>query len=234
MLPDMADSRNSAVDGSEVRIVPGRVLDSEAVVVRRRQLEELDLARRAVDAADQESRDILEKSRQEAHQERARGYEEGLAKARQEVAVEAVALRAEAVRLRAEAGDRLIRLAVELARRVLHHELHTAPDAVEGLARDALAQVSWCQRITLRLHPDDAHSLEATQPRLAEGLDPGAELRLETDPALPRGACLVETEAGDVDASVEVQLAALERALLGEGSEPLPPTPGDPSGVPHE
>ncbi len=232
MLPAMADTPDRTVDESGARIVPGRVLDSEAVVVRRRQFEELDRARRGVGAAEQEARDILERSRQEAVQERSRGYAEGMAQARQEAVEGAVALRAEAIRLRAEAGDRLIRLAVELAQRVLHRELRTSPEAVEDLASAALAQVSWCQRITLRLHPDDARSLEAAHPRLAAQLDPGAELRLETDPTLARGACLVETEAGDVDASVEVQLAALERALLDDGALGLPKDV--PTGAPHE
>ncbi len=206
-------------------------------MVHRRRLEELDRVRRATEAAEQEARGILEEARREAVRERTRGYQEGLVQARQEAAVQAVALRAEAMLLRAEAGDRLIRLAVELAQRVLHQELHTAPDAVEGLARAALAQVSWCQRITLRLHPDDARALEAANPRLTEGLDPGAELRLEADPTLDYGDCLVETESGDLDASVKVQLAALEQALLAEGATPLPPdapSADAPSGDPHE
>lgn len=232
MLPPMPDTPDRGAGRSGARLVPGRVLDQGGVVVRRRHLEELDLARRAVAAAEQEARDILEKARLEGAQERSRGYEEGLAQARQEAATQMVALRAEATRLRAEAGDRLIRLAVDLAGRVLHHELRTAPDAMEGLARAALAQVSWCRHITLRLHPDDAQALAAANPRLAEALDPGAELRLETDPTLAKGACLVETEAGNVDGSVQVQLAALERALLAEDAGP--PPPDDPPGDPHD
>jgi len=231
-MPDTPDTGARAVDGAGPRIVPRRALDQGAVVVRRRHLEEVDRARRARDAAEQEARDILDRAQHEAAQERSRGYSEGLAQARQEAAIYAVTLRAEAIGLRAEAGDRLIRLAVELAQRVVHHELRTSPDAVEGLARAALAQVRWCQRITLRLHPDDARSLEAANPRLAELLDPSAELRLEVDPTLDRGACLVETEAGDLDASVSVQLAALEQALLDEGEPPL--TPDAPAGAPHE
>jgi len=198
-------------------------------VVRKRQLEELDLARRAVATARQEAREMLDQARNQAAQERSRGYQEGLARAQAEAAGAAVALRVEATRLRAEAGDRLIRLAVQLAGQVVHHELRTAPEALEDIARAALAQVSWCQRITLRLHPDDAQHLSAAQPRLAEALDAGTELRLETDPTLAPGACLVETEAGAVDASVQVQLAALERALLADDAVPSPvePQPGD-------
>jgi len=230
MLPPMADTPDHAEERPGARLVPGRVLDQGGVVVRRRHLEELDLARRAVAATEQEAREILDRARLEAAQERSRGFQEGLAQARQEAAVQRVALRAEAARLRAEAGDRLIRLAVELAGRVVHHELRTAPDAVEGLARAALTQVTWCRRITLRLHPDDAQGLSEALPRLAEALDPGAELRLKTDATLARGACLVETEAGDVDGSVQVQLAALERALLAQDaqSHPLDDPPGDP------
>lgn len=216
-MPDKGDRKT---DGTRARVVPGSVLDRGGAVVRRRQLEELDRARRDLAAAEASARELLVEARHEAEQQRALGYEAGLAQAREETAMAAVALRAEATRVRAEAGDRLIRLAVELAQQVLHQELRTAPDAVESIARSALAEVSWCQQITLRLNPDDARNLAEAKPRLAEALDPGTELRLETDPTLAPGACVVETEAGNVDASVEVQLAALERALLADSTAP--------------
>ncbi len=198
------------------RIVPGAVLKEGGVVVRRRSLEELDRGRRAVTDAEQRARSILEKAHTEADTERERGYAEGLARAREQNAAQAVALRAEAVKMRADAGERLIRLAVELTQRVLHRELQLRPDTIEELAKSALAQVSWCRQVTLRLHPDDVQRLSAAHPGLVETLDPGAELRLEPDPELRPGDCLVETEAGDVNASVPVQLAALQRALLEE------------------
>ena len=45
------------------------------------------------------------------------------------------------------------------------------------LARAALAEVSWCRQVTLRLHPEDAEGLAASHPRLAEALDaPGVAL----------------------------------------------------------
>lgn len=215
----MSDDGGQLSDHRQARVVPGRVLEPEGAVVRRRELEELDMARRGVASAKAEARALLAQAREEATAERERGYAEGLEGARRSAAAQQVALRAEAVRLRAEAGERLIRLGTELARQVLHRELQLTPDALEQLARAALAEVSWCQRVTLKLHPEDAAGLAATHPRLAEALDPGAELRLESDPELTRGSCLVETESGDVDASVEVQLAALEAALLGERHE---------------
>jgi flagellar biosynthesis/type III secretory pathway protein FliH len=49
------------------------------------------------------------------------------------------------------------------------------------------------------------------------------ELKLEGDPEVERGGCLVESEAGILDASLSTQLAALDRALLkgaADESEP--------------
>ncbi len=204
---------------TDIQVVPGHVLDRGGVVVRRPELEELSEARRAIATAREEARSILASAEAEAEKARLRGYEDGLARARQEAAAAAVALRAEALRLRAEAGERLVRLAVDLARRVLKEELRQHPEALESLARGALSQVSWCQRVTLRLHPEDADRLRSAAPDLAQAMTPGAELRLEPDETLAPGSCLVETEAGELDGSVEVQLAALQEALLAE--EPI-------------
>jgi flagellar biosynthesis/type III secretory pathway protein FliH len=198
-----------------------------AVVIKRDRVEALDLAERAIARAKDEAAALMGAAKEEAVRLGEKAREEGRREGLRSLALGEAALRAEAVRLRAEAGDRLLRLAVALAGEVLGQELRTQPEALLALVRKAIAQVSFCSRAVVRLHPDDARALATAYPALHEAVRGGEELSLVEDPELERGDCLVEAAGGRVDGSARVLLSSLEQALRS-GAAPetlLPPVP---------
>lgn len=113
-------------------------------------------------------------------------------------------------------------VAIALARQVVRSELAARPELVAGVAQEALAATLVAARqVGVHLHPDDhavvlAHAGEALAARGA---------RLVPDAALARGGCVVETEIGVIDASVESRwrraTAAMGRPSEYEGASPL-------------
>jgi len=148
-----------------------------------------------------------------AEEARAAGHAEGLEAARAEATRIIAAAHAEAARVRADAARDLARLAVHVAEKVLAREVAMAPDAVVAVAEQAIALARGGRTLVVRAHPDDVAALDAARVRLLDGV---REIELCADAAVARGGCVVESEAGVVDARLEVQLAALERALVGE------------------
>jgi len=67
----------------------------------------------------------------------------------------------------------------------------------------------------LRAHPDEA---AAIRPKLAEIAPAGARLELVADPASPRGTLALELAAARVVWSLDEEIAALRRRLLGGGA----------------
>jgi flagellar assembly protein FliH len=107
----------------------------------------------------------------------------------------------------AEAG--LVKLAVAIARRVLHREISLDPDALAGVVRAALEKVRIEEVSRVRAHPAEAGALRAALERTA-----GARgLAVEADASLERGSLIIETSRGRLDASVDTQLAEIERGL---------------------
>jgi flagellar assembly protein FliH len=103
----------------------------------------------------------------------------------------------------------LARLAVVIARRVLAHELTTAPELiVQAVQQAARALPSATRELRVRVHPDDLALLR--EHAVAE-----AHWQLLPDPALARGDCLLESERSRLDARVETRLAAVVDAVLG-------------------
>lgn len=110
--------------------------------------------------------------------------------------------------------------ATQMARQIVRSELVQRPELVAAVAQEALDTLLLSARhITLRVHPDD-------QALVAEG---AAEVfaargaRLLADPAMTRGGCLVESDIGVIDASLETrwQRAAAALGIEAPWSDPV-------------
>jgi flagellar assembly protein FliH len=112
-------------------------------------------------------------------------------------------------RLREQAEGDLVRLAVAIARRVVHRELTIDPQAIAGLVKAALEQLSAREKIRVRVHPGDEAAVRSCL--VAVGRVDSVEV--SSDAALERGSAILEAERGNLDASAETQLAEIERGL---------------------
>lgn len=114
-------------------------------------------------------------------------------------------LEVEAVRRRrlAELEASLPALAVAIARRAVGEALAADPTRVRALVEEAVDRMRRAAWVKVRVHPDDADAL--------------AELSAEVvpDEALERGDCVVESDLGEVDASLDVRFGALRASLEG-------------------
>jgi flagellar biosynthesis/type III secretory pathway protein FliH len=115
------------------------------------------------------------------------------------------------IRGQALAGARsdVVRLSLEIARRVLHRELAADPDALSALVGAALEKLGTRDPYKVRAHPEQ---LPLIRRRLAEMHGP-AGVELTPDPSLPEGGIVFESPQGSLDASLQTQLAEIERAL---------------------
>ena len=107
----------------------------------------------------------------------------------------------------AEAG--LLKLSVAIARRILHREISLDPDALAGIVRAALEKIRIEEVGRVRAHPVEAAALRAALDRAGAARG----LAVEADAALERGAIVVETGHGKLDASIDPQLVEIERGL---------------------
>ena len=116
----------------------------------------------------------------------------------------------------AELDDELVRavgeLALLIARHLIRRELKADPGEVVAVVRETIRQLPVASRSTsIHLNPDD---IELVQSALALG-DDGRTWRLEPDPLIARGGCMVESESSRVDATVESRLAAIASRMFG-------------------
>jgi len=149
---------------------------------------------------------------QTAGRERGRqaGRAEGFEAARAEVAQRLAALEEDARAERAALRDSVGALALEVVRRIAAALGPTA--MVEALAERAVREVLPDQPLTVRVAREAVGGVE----RRLWPLD--ATVQVVADPTLSSTDCLVETPAGRVDAGLNVQLAALDRAFTASAA----------------
>ncbi len=125
-----------------------------------------------------------------------------------EEAVELLAL--ERQRVFEQTASQLAELAAVIARRVIAREISLRPELVFGLVREGLEALGKHDRVLIRLGSGFESQREMLEQRL---VDRGSRAEVRIEPQLPENACLVETELGQVDESVETRLATLLHAL---------------------
>jgi len=102
----------------------------------------------------------------------------------------------------------MVQLAVAVAKRIVGREIGLDADLVVAMARVALDRLGEGTPAVIRLNPEDLAA--AGQTGWA-----GPHVTIVADPAVSRGGCLVESEFGFIDASVEAQFDQIAQAMLG-------------------
>jgi flagellar biosynthesis/type III secretory pathway protein FliH len=145
---------------------------------------------------------------------RREGLDAGRADGLAEAVVTLAAARTEAARLADLSKVAAIALATKMAEKIVGRAVALAPEVMAEIVGEALAVCRpGAGLVRLRLHPDDLAAVETRRATLIARAPVAAALELLADDTVGRHGCVIETPHGRVDARLESQLAALERAL---------------------
>jgi flagellar assembly protein FliH len=108
------------------------------------------------------------------------------------------------------AEPRLIELAVLVAKRVIARELKTQPELVADLVREGIDALASRDKLRIKLGSGFALvAVMVSEQLLARGI----EVELSIAPNLSEYGCVIESDIGRVDESIESRLAALLEAV---------------------
>lgn len=156
------------------------------------------------------------------------GYEAGMAQARAELASAiaavqqmAAGLAEERERLEEEVLDGATLLAIEAAAKVVRAEIATRPELVTGILRTAIRRAADRERLVVHVNPEDLAICRDAAPEIMERMGGIDVLRVVDEPRVTRGGCIVEGAGGDVDATLQTQLARIAEAVSAPPDESL-------------
>ena len=105
----------------------------------------------------------------------------------------------------------VVGLALAIARKILHREAQVDPLLLAGVVRVGLDNLAAGARVRLRVHPDQ---IQAWQEFFSLQPDLRSLPELMGDNTLGPGRCLLETELGSTDLTLETQLKEIERVFF--------------------
>ncbi len=163
--------------------------------------------------AEEKAREIIEKARAEAdgirEEARAAGYEEGISSLNELI----TGFRATKRKLLEESRDEILGLSVKIAGKILGRELEANESAFTDIVGRAMRSARGGERIEIRVNPSDMKKLKKDRKRLLDEVGKGKELEIREDPDVSAGGCVIESDLGIIDATLETQLKVIEKAL---------------------
>lgn len=105
----------------------------------------------------------------------------------------------------------VVRLVLAVARKVLHREAQVDPLLLTGVVRVALEQIASGTSVKLRVPAVQTDSWRSALESFPNG---SPKIEVVGDTSLEGPECLIVTEAGTTDISIEGQLAEIERGFM--------------------
>jgi flagellar assembly protein FliH len=152
-----------------------------------------------------------ENGRQTGEREARVKFEEQLARERAAVAKALADFSRERAAYYQRIEEEAVRLALSIARKVLHREAQVDPLLLMGVVRVALERIEGATGVALAVHPQAAADWHSY---LASHMEPGSLPEIVEDAAMALEQCELRTSMGTAELGLEVQLKEIEQGLM--------------------
>lgn len=197
----------SLLSGKEVHIGP-----SEKIIPAREfsTLETAnDILKRVQEEATQFRKTVLEEAEKIKEKAFDEGFQEGLTALNKHL----FALNEELTALREDIQKKILPLSLKAARKIMGEELRLHPDRIVDIVLTALKPVTQHKKIVIYVNKADLQTLEDSKNKIRKIFEHLESLSLQERSDIEPGGCMIETEAGIINAQLENQWRALESAF---------------------
>lgn len=197
----------SLISNKEVRIAPGEK------IVRAQEFETLENANDILKTVKAEAFSYTQEVAKEAEKTKESAFQEGFHEGLISLNKHLFALDEELKHLREEVQKKILPLTLMAARKLIGEELKLHPDRIVDIILTALKPVTQHRKITIYVNKSDLDQLEANRPRIKNIFEHLENLSIQERSDIEPGGCMIETEAGIINAQLENQWRALESAF---------------------
>ena len=168
-----------------------------------------------------DDRNLVSRAQEEAVQIKQNAYQEGYNLGLQQAAAEIESFKnvlgafmGAEDRVFNEIAPNILELSMSIAKKVIKHEAATDVQVVVDTVMDALRMLSKNEpKIVLRVNPVQVQYLKDTMPDKIKSIGMETKLSVLSDESVTEGGCIVQTNNGMIDATVEAQLGIVQMAL---------------------
>jgi len=170
-----------------------------------------------VEAAHAKADSIVESAQQAYESEKQRGYQDGLQKAEIENAQTMIATLAKCNDYYLQVEQKMTGVVLDAVRKII--DTFDDVDTTVSVVREALQLVSNQKQVILHVHPEQVIDVRERVSSVLSDFPEVGYVEVVADARLKNGGCILETEVGIIDASIDGQLQALKQAMEKQLSE---------------
>ena len=187
-------------------------VESDATLVTAGDAAAVAKAEEIVAAAEEEAAKVREEAKAAYEEERKRGYADGVAEGKAEILMQKLDLVDESVAYMESIEGKVSDIVLKAIRKCVAEM--DDEELVRQIVRKSLQAVVRTQKeIAIKVAPDRVESVKARIDGLLKEFPTVRFADVKADARLTGAACIVETESGIVEASIEGQIAAIERSI---------------------
>lgn len=188
-------------------------LESPAKIIPKEDLETLLEANELLEMTKKNMQEHKEQTLDECEKLKEQAYEEGLQKGLTELNEKIIEIDHFFKQKNEEIQKKLIPLAIQAARKILGEELKITPQRIGEIVAQALKPVMQHKHVKIYVSKADKEILENEKEKIRSLLEQVETFSLQTRTDIEPGGCIIETEAGIINAQLENQWRALEQAF---------------------
>lgn len=110
--------------------------------------------------------------------------------------------------------EQMLQIAMSSAEKVIHREIHLSPDLILNTVRAASEHLMEMDEIMVRIHPSDYEYIREIEEILGGKLTGNKAINFVEDTSIERGGVFIETEFGDIDATIKSQIDHIRETIL--------------------
>ena len=194
------------VNKQNFQLASARRLVKAAEVATVRTAEEI------IATAEAEAARIREEAKVAFEEEKKKGYEKGLAAGKLEISMQKLDLVDSSVAFMESVEDKMADVVLKALRSCVV-EIGDKEMVVQIVRKTMNAVIRTQRQVTLKVAPEMVDVVRARAAELKSSYSTIETLDVVEDPRLKGTACLLETEAGVAEASVDTQIAAIEKSI---------------------
>ncbi len=185
--------------------------DSIAKIIKGNDYWAFSRARQVIAIANDEKNRIIQAAHRAYEAEKNRGYQEGQERAKFEQSANMIAIVSQTVDYFSKVEAQMVDLVLEAIQKIIMD--YSDREKITEVVRSSLSLVRNQKFITVKVHPSQSDYILTNVANLKESFPSIEHIDVATDSAIQIDACIIESDVGKVEASMQSQIEALRVTL---------------------
>ncbi len=194
-------------------IKEGKVHTGKDKIIKKDAFEDLLSSKELLLKSQEESKQILEEAHKESLIIKEKAKEEGFSEGLNQFNEQMLLFEDKLKVLKHELQKAVLPLVLKSTKKIIGEELKQYPESILAIVMQSIKSVIQSKIVKLYVNAADLEYLESEKETLKKNFERLESFQIEKRDDIERGSCIIETERGILNATLENQYRALERAL---------------------